>query len=150
VIRASIQFIQILLLCLSVSSNADELSSRVRSVLPLPIQKLELHQTKIRDAEKLLGKPDLVEEGNYYWAYQGMKYSLSLQFKNGTLSLLQFRPVENAPTLNAFQGLIKEEELKLEFQKARKTELGARLFQKAGVKLQFSPRSDQLEAVELR
>ncbi len=79
-----------------------------------------------------------------------MKYSLALTFSKDVLDTLQFHYVENKPTLKSFNGLIQNADLQAAHQPKRPSEIGAMLFSKNGIKLEFGPRDLKLESVELR
>jgi hypothetical protein len=127
---------------------AGTFSASVISTLPAKVQKLKLHQTTVKDAETLLGKADLTEDSNYYWELGGIKYSLSLTFKKDVLASYQFHYFETRPQLSAFK--IPEKDLKVIYQPARPSEKAARLYEKDGVTLEFSPRSDELQSAEFK
>ena len=131
-------------------SVKDPLPVRVQALLPAPIQSFQIHQTKLNSVENALGKADLIENGVYYWAFQGMKYSLALTFSKDVLDTLNFHYVEKNPTLKNFNGLVKKTELKAAYQPNRPSEVGAMLFSKNGIKLEFDPRDMKLESVDIR
>lgn len=91
-------FILILLL-FSFSAFAEGIRNKVQSILPSPIKELKVHSTKVAEAEKLLGRPHLVENEKYYWEMEGFKYALELKFKDGVLQSLHYTFPKNRPSL---------------------------------------------------
>lgn len=73
---------------------------KVTSHLPQDVRKLVLHKTTPLEAQKILGKADLVEGKKYYWERNGFKYVLELTFDEKTkLSSLHYTFTDQRPTI---------------------------------------------------
>jgi len=135
---------------MSAHALADNLSERLESTLPKPIRALKIHSTTLNEAKVILGKPALVEGEHYYWAYQGMKYSLALTFSQKTLSLIQYHLVDAKPEIEFFKPFIQASDLKSIPQPGNSSETGALRYSKNGMSFEFSPVTKKLEFVEIR
>lgn len=74
---------------------------KVTSLLPEEMKKLSLHKSSPKDAEKILGKADLVEGKKYYWKRNGFKYAIELSFDGKEkLSSLHYTFTGNKPVFD--------------------------------------------------
>ncbi len=142
------------LLVLFASFNAfavDTVATRLNSLLPKPLQTLTLHKSTLAEAEANLGKHDFAtRDGHYYWAYEGYKYSVALQFVQNRLTTLQFKYVKNAPKIDAFKDVIKKGEFRANQKKGKPSESMPVIYSENGITLEFSPIKKTLEMVQIQ
>ena len=131
------------------SAEVNPLQARARALLPKPMQELIVGKTTPANARKLLGKANLVEGQNYYWAWDGLEYSLELHFSSDqtVLQSFDFFFVKNKPKIADFKGTLKESELKLIAQPKQNNELGAKAYESSSLVLEFDPRLNLLRRV---
>lgn len=138
----------------SLASFGETFATHVQSVLPKPIQSLKLGKTTLKDARAILGQENWADKGRYYWAFDGLKYSLALSFDKNGLGLIQFRYVKNKPTLDSFKPYFSDPQMKTNYQshpskKSRPTK-GLIIFSEGGAIAEFSPVTKTLDLVELK
>lgn len=78
----------------------SDLAREAKKLLPREIQELTLKKTSSNEAEKILGKPHLVEGSKHYWEVKGFKYGLELSFdKNKKLQSIHYTFTGEKPPL---------------------------------------------------
>lgn len=96
---------------LFLSMNAFAGRQEILSLLPVKLQKLSISKTSLKEAQKLLGKPDYVEGEKQYWVEKGFKYAIELTFKDSKLVSLHYSfPVK--PDAKVIQKEFKEDDFK--------------------------------------
>lgn len=104
----------VMLLFISINLFADDSwKKQVQTLLPSPLEKLQPHKTTLRDIEKLLGKAHLVEDQNYYWERDGLKYALKITVnKKKILTSLHYTFTSKRPEMKQVLSNLSLEQFK--------------------------------------
>ena len=96
-----LRFIAIVLSFLFIISALAEvaLSHKLIPLLPEKIARVQINKSSKLDVEKIMGKPDLIENNKYYYEVDGLKYGLELSFEQDKLRELHFTFVKNKPAI---------------------------------------------------
>lgn len=89
--------------------------TKLTNLLPQKVQEIIQSKKDKKSILALLKKPDLIENNKYYFIVDKFKYGINLEFKDGSLSKMNYTIVDKKkrPALNLFNKFITKENLKL-------------------------------------
>lgn len=106
------RFFYLILILPLLSMASSDWKEKAQALLPAKMKSFRVGQTTISEAEKKLGKPDLVEGEKRYWKQDGFKYAIELHFRGKVLSSLHYTFTGKRPGLDQLQGSMTVEDLK--------------------------------------